>query len=298
MKMSGLNGSGEMSLGNLKVEIAESNIATLFAQDIVNEVLQKALTIVTQVHDTHTLTTYNKNHIIGEYVKRGIELCDVAHPALLKMETEKSEATGLPITCKDLPGRGGVGDQPIIPRQNSQVEVSDQPAPQECVTATPVEKKSRVADLVKSSKQILSAYILDEKTKKIRDALEEGQEQLVQVIELEDTKAHFKAHNKIQPEAVPLPQDDDDDDHDDDFQQISDAMDTIDLNENESENEKKPLDVIPEIVRDDGPSQSAASAGEADAKEKKKKWNFGARIMQFIRKPKQKARGTQTVTRK
>lgn len=296
MKMSGLNGSGEMSLGNLKVEIAESNIATLFAQDIVNEVLQKALTIVTQVHDAK-LTTYNKNHIISEYVKRGIELCDVTlaevaatHPALLKMETEKTDALS---TCKELPGRGGVGDQPIIPRQNSEVEVSDQPAPQECVTAAPVEKKSRVADLVKSSKQILSAYILDEKTKKIRDALEEGQEQLVQVIELEDTKAHFKAYKKIQPEAVPLPQDDDEDD----FQQItavSDAMDTIDLNEHEK---KQPLDVIPEIVRDDGPSQSAA--GEADAKEKqKKKWKFGARIMQFIKRPKQKARGTQTVTRK
>lgn len=324
MKMSGLNGSGEMSLGNLKVEIAESNIATLFAQDIVNEVLQKALSIVAQVHESKlTWESFGENkaynRLIGEYVKKGIELCDVrvaevtleTHP--LEMETAKAETDVELVSSKELPGGGGVGDQPIIPKQESEVEVFDQPAPQECTT-TPVEKKSRVADLVKSSKQVLSAYILDEKTKQIRDALEEEQEQFLQVFELEATKAaQFKAYKKIQPEAVPLPNDDAD--IEEDFQrlpEVTDAMDTIDLSTTATDQEKseiesekemkggnttfKPLDVIPEIVRD-GPSEPNQDTDESN-KDKKKKWNLGSRIMQFIRRPRQKARGTQTVTRK
>lgn len=325
MKMSGLNGSGEMSLGNLKVEIAESNVATLFAQDIVNEVLQKALTIASQVHESKL--TWNSvggdkdsRNLIGKYVKETCDvnleetqkICENLH--LSEMETEKAVTDVASLPCKDLPGRGGVGDQPILPIRNSEIEVSDQPAPQEC-TATPVEKKSRVADLVKSSKQLLSAYIMDEKAKRIRDKLEEEQEQFLQVIELDSTdssKAEFKAHKKYEPETVPLPNDDILE-TEEELLQISacDTMDTIDLNastteqsedvqeksEMESAKEHQNLDGIAKSERENLQSTSS-EANTGDQKDKKKRWNLGARFMQFLRRPKQKARGTQTVSRK
>lgn len=334
MKMSGLNGSGEMSLGNLKVEIAESNIATLFAQDLVNEVLQKAFNIATQVHESKLKwDSIEKNkdcrNLIGEYVNKKIDICDVNLEETQKLggegmdpfelDTEKAIAGDASLPCKDLPGRGDVGDQPITPRVNNEIEVSDQPAPQECNT-TPVEKKSRVADLVKSSKQVLSAYIMDDKAKRIRDKLEEEQEQFLQVIELEcvdPAKAQFKAHRKFDPVDVPLPHDDDE--TEEELIQIptSNAMETVDLNFAGNDNTTENLDQS--AKEEDSPTaqssnemqQSETEKAEvretpseccrkvADCKdEKKKKWNFGSRLMQLLRGPKQKARGTQTLSRK
>lgn len=335
--MSGLNGSGEMSLGNLKVEIAETNIASLYAQDIVNEVLQKALDIATEVHESKLMWSpigeNNACHsLIGEYVKKDFEIRDIKLEGSyrpgeiihsLEMETEKAVADVTSPPCKDLPGRGGVGDQPITPRGN-EVEPSDSPAPQEYANV-PVEKKSRVADLVKSSKQVLSAYIMDEKSRRIRDKLEEEQEQFLQVIELDcidGTQKTFKAYKKHDPTVVPLPNDEVESDGELLNIPPNDNMDSIDLKKDvKKQNEVADSDVessgkgdetnntavvdssddiqkaetLTANVRD-VPSDSGSKTSEF--KDKKKKWNFGARLIEFFRRPKQKARGTQTVSRK
>lgn len=339
MKMSGLNGSGEMSLGNLKVEIAEANIATIFAKDIVNEVLQKALDIATQVQESKLMWSSIKenngcHNLINKYVKES-DFCHInpkrsCEPAgniiPVEMETEKvNDVVSIP--CKELPGTGGVGDQPPT-LGGDEMHVSNEPPVQEITTA-PVEKKSRVADLVKSSKQVLSAYILDEKTKRIRDKLEEEQEQFLQVIELDcvDTaKMAFKAY-KQDPTEIPLPSDDAE--AEEEFLQIApnEAMDTIDLNKDVKKEDDVP-DEKPEVKCGKGDERSSGSNAEvvqppddtqkvdavytnnihsapsescsrvSETTEKKKKWNFGARILQFLKKPKQKARSTQTVSRK
>lgn len=335
--MSGLNGSGEMSLGNLKVEIAETNIASLYAQDIVNEVLQKALDIASEVHESKLLwSPVDENNachsLIGEYVKKDFEIRDIKLEGTYRsgeivdsfeMETEKAVADVTLAPCKDLPGRGGVGDQPITPRGN-EVEPSDSPAPQE-YTTVPVEKKSRVADLVKSSKQILSAYIMDEKSKRIRDKLEEEQEQFLQVIELDyvdGAEKTFKAYKKHDPTVVPLPSDEVESDGELLNIPPNDDMDSIDLKKDAKEQEEvaEPdvessgkgdetnhaavVEASDDIQKAESmttnvqnvPSDSGSKVSES--KDKKKKWNFGARLIEFLRRPKQKARGTQTVTRK
>lgn len=311
--MSGLNGSGEMSLGNLKAEIAETNIASLFAQDIVNEVLQKALDIATQVHESKIVwnsdgKNYTCQSLTNSDIKiRNINLEGTCKPDSIEMEAEKVSADVASLPCKDLPGRGGVGDQPISPRGN-EIEVSDEPAPPE-IPAAPVEKKSRVADLVKSSKQVLSAYIMDEKAKQIRDKLEEDQEQFLQVIELDCVEGSvntFKAYKKYDPAFVPIPSDE----TDGELMQIptsNDDMDTIELNKIDNGTmTKKPQENCgkedeggnaADEIQDVAVLPSEAGGKTCEFKEKKKKWNFGARLMQFLKRPKQKAHGTQTVTR-
>lgn len=309
MKMSGLDGSGEMSLGNLKVEIAESNVATLFAQDIVSEVLQKALTIASQLNESKlTWNSDSENFLIGAYVKNELNFGLEETDQKTKMETEKTDVV-VPLPCKDLPGGGGVGDQPITLIPSNATEVSDQPAPEECNITTPVEKKSRVADLVKSSKQVLSAYIMDDKAKRIRDKFEEEQEQFLQVIELDSIgAAKIKQHKRLDPTEVPLPDDDDDLEATEEFFKIpaTDAMDTIDLKQEsgtEGENQENIKESVEKSQVEDGaefhgaPSECTRKATDSK-QEKKNKWNFGARLMQFFKRPKQKARGTQTATRK
>lgn len=302
--MSGLNGGGETNTGNLKVEIAETNLTTLFAEDIVNEVLQKALDIATHVRDSRSKWTTNGRHgLIAEEVKTHFEIkgqiCESGEEIRpLESEMKKLISEALSSPRKDLPSKDGVGDQPPDAEKLSHVNEAN---------TIPVEKKSRVADLIKNSKQVLSEYILDEEAKLVQDKIEEQQERFLQVIELDcvlPEQAPFKAQKMCDPETVPLP----DETSDEEIARIPSTgkMESVDLNSVECPVRTK---MEPQPNEDDGGSTRAvASSSETEkgrasltsnkSNEKNKKMGIGARIMQFLRRPKHKARATQTASGK
>lgn len=318
----------------------DSNLTNIVADELVNEILESALDIATKVSDSalkwrsftdiseadnvciDTNETCNKsanfNEIIEGLTKMNAEKA--------KAEKETSETAPLAIEVKKLlnemmsppyeivnydkaPIKGGVGDQPPKGTDKEQEPIPETPQ---------VEKKSRVTDLIKNSKQILSEYIMKEKAKPMQDKLEETQEEIIQVIELDCVKPGdepFKAHRKYIPEEVPLPDDDEEieeiirvqpDDHTMEAVNLSeqnvedqnactskDALGgkgdefnhynmivVLSPNENSHLNEGESPSSV-NVVTDE--SSDVLKDAVKQTKEKKR-WNFGSRLIGFFKK--------------
>lgn len=210
----------------------DSNLTNIVADELVNEILESALDIATKVSDsalkwrsfTETnevdneridVDTCNKSPQLNEIteglgkirVENSNKESDESVPLAAEVKKLLNEMMSPPyeiVNYDKAPIKGGVGDQP--PKRTEKEHQERVPEPPQ------IEKKSRVTDLIKNSKQILSEYIMKEKTKPIQDKLEETQEEFLQVIELECVKPGdkpFKAQRKYIPEDVPLPNEED-----------------------------------------------------------------------------------------
>lgn len=189
----------------------------------------------------------------------------------------------------------GTGDQ-----RNS-IETLESPEP--VIRHPRVEKKNRLTDLVKNSKQVLAKIIQSESKADIHEA-KKGEEKLVevlpptlfvystfyvlfvQVIDLDCPKPNdnpFKIRKKPLPEEVPLPEDN----STDLLNPPEDLMDEIKLNSPKDDPtvEKKRMT----FPRASGARARAAFVAKCrtlkkEATMKRKKWDVGSRIANFFRK--------------
>ncbi|XP_076258012.1 uncharacterized protein LOC143195046 [Rhynchophorus ferrugineus] len=160
----------------------------------------------------------------------------------------------------------------------------------------PVEKKNRLTDLVKNSKQILARIMMTDSKSNLQPdlipTLTKEEETVIDVIELDCVQLHdipFKCYRSIPPEEVPLPRNDSDD-------ILSPATEEVSLQVDEfsGESTEKPIGATKKMMT--FPRVSGSKARSAFASKyrtlkggislKKKKWNVGDRIAKFFRKKK------------
>lgn len=343
-------GAGEMTADVLKFDEESENWATSIASEIVNEVIENALQLVTQTSEsainfkTFTECEDNTDNATENFDNKPMsEIIDelnkihpdnqVREPMPLEVEVKNllSEMMSPPYNIvfydkNDI--KGGVGDPPVHDISHGEVDYVSE----NTNIPTTVEKKSRVTDLIKHSKQILSEYITRDASKQNQDNFEEIEEEVIQVIELDCVKPgeeKFLAYRKVRPEEIPLPED-----NEDELIKMPDdrTMDIVDLSSKSFEAEQKAVsdeqDEPKEGKSDESkkynitvvmsPNNSlkpdAGSLCESklfgsetnaklknathEEKSKKKKWNLGARLMGLLRKNKQQSHTTQTVSRK
>lgn len=317
----------------------DSNLTTIVADELVNEILESALDIATKVSDSalkwRSFTeindsdnvciddneTRNKSQNFNEIIE-GLAKINVEK---VKPEKEVNESAPLAVEVKKLlnemmsppyeivnydkaPIKGGVGDQPPKGTEKEQESVPETPQ---------VEKKSRVTDLIKNSKQILSEYIMKEKAKPMQDKLEETQEEFIQVIELDCVKPGdepFKANKTYMPEDIPLPDDDEEIEEivrvqpeDNTMEAVNLSQKTLDDKNGSSSTEAQGgkgdefnnynmivvLSPNENAHLNEGESPSTVNVTEESSDvlkdavkqvKEKKKWNFGSRLFGFFKK--------------
>lgn len=175
---------------------------------------------------------------------------------------------------------------------------------EEVIKHPPVEKKNRLTDLVKNSKQILSKLILSENIQEpdIKN------EKILRVVDLDSKEKQYKAKVKLQPEKISIP-----------------PCESSEILRNESEaNEVKPnQDKMEEVelastsyssdieeIRAKtmtfpmaGPSEPVSSLMRRYRTLKfpndirHKKWNIGSKIINFIKKKGQQRRSVDKETK-
>ncbi|XP_056640337.1 uncharacterized protein LOC130447501 [Diorhabda sublineata] len=153
----------------------------------------------------------------------------------------------------------------------------------------PVEKKSRLTDLVKNSKQLLAKLMLNESRGELHDT---KSEKLVKVVELDSKEQPYRVKNVNAPEDTRLPSDDSDEilnERSGDEEILDEIQLSVSQGDDlQSKESLKKTMTFPLA----GPSKKTLMdryrtlkfAGEF----KKKQWNFGSRIMDYIRKQKAK----------
>lgn len=349
-------GAGEMTADVLKLEEEGENWATSIATEIVNEVIDNALQLVTSEPAFKTIADPKKCPQSGADITEDIveenfdnkpkpmsEIIEelnkinpdnqVREPMPLEVEVKNllSEMMSPPYNIvfydkNDI--KGGVGDPPVHDMNHLEAHC----VPESTNAPMTVEKKSRVTDLIKHSKQILSEYITHDASKQNQENFEDIEEQVIQVIELDCVKPgeeKFLVHRKIRPEDIPLPEDDEEE-----LIKIPDdqTMDVIDLSSKAFEaeqkavcetqedpkecktNESKKYNITVVMSPNNSLKPDAGSVCESSAfgansnaklknavceeKCKNKRWNLGARIMGLFRKNKQQSHTTQTGSRK
>lgn len=177
------------------------------------------------------------------------------------------------ITCKR--PLKGLGDQ---------LKAEEDAINEEQIRHPPVEKKNRLTDLVKNSKQILSKLILNESSHR----MEMNTEKLIRVVDLDTQENRYKLKQIIDPENVPLPP--------------SDSCEI--LNKLGDENKMEEIELANSSLKNDieeiraktmtfplaGPSGPSSSfLGRYRTLKfpndlKHKKWNFGTKIINYIKK--------------
>ncbi|XP_030756734.1 uncharacterized protein LOC115882682 [Sitophilus oryzae] len=167
-----------------------------------------------------------------------------------------------------------------------------------CPFHPPVEKKNRLTDLVKNSKQLLAKIMMSEsKVSFQQQKKEEQEEHVVDVIELDCIQIHdlpFTCRQKILPEEVPLPRNDS-------LEILNPPIEEASLEEDQDIGEesevmpgksKESLKKTSTFPRSNGAKAKAAFAAKCRTLRmstlnlKKKKWNVGGRIVNFFKKKK------------
>ncbi|XP_019874661.1 uncharacterized protein LOC109602681 [Aethina tumida] len=247
----------------------DHELAQIIASDVVNEILDNAMGKVMQ-----------ENSQIGDNVTGPHDL-DCIIDAMDKvtddeMEKKKNEAIKVPIK--------GTGDQ---------LESTKEVVPDDKKERHPtVEKKSRLTDLVKNSKQLLSKYILNDNIR--HDNPEDDYaEKVLKVVELSESCAKTDLSNPggatEDPNLI--------DESKDPFKSSEDdgSLDDIQL-------EKQSVDELTETMKK---TMTFPMAGSSSTKSfsmaskyktlkmtaseiKKKKWNIGAKFLNYLRKHKAK----------
>lgn len=309
----------------------DSNLTANVADELVNEILESALDIAIKVSETAVKwRELTENNILANETDVDVNETRNKSPNFqegfnqISPEKEPKETAPLALEVKKFlnemmsppyeivnydkaPVKGGLGDQ----------TPTGIAAEQKPVEPPQIEKKSRVTDLIKNSRQVLSEYIRKERSKKNADKAEETQEKFIQSIELDCVKPGdkpFKARKKYIPENIPLPPDNEEEIEEIIRVQPEDhTMDVVDLPSktiegitaenthgakgDESNNYNMIFVLSPnENVRlNEGESPSSVnvvSEGSSnvlkdavkEVKEKKKKRNFGSRLIALFKK--------------
>lgn len=177
---------------------------------------------------------------------------------------------------------------------------------EEIIKHPPVEKKNRLTDLVKNSKQILSKLILHEGNYQN----DTNNEKLLKVVDLESKGHRYKTKHSIKPESVPLPPCDSseilkklDEEIDkaseegklEDVELASTSFDKTNTDEIRAKTMTFPL------TGSSGPSTSFLGRYRTlkfPNELKQKKWNIGSKLINYIKKKgsNKKTDGTETKT--
>lgn len=188
----------------------------------------------------------------------------------MKLSYER-EGTCLPLK--------GIGDQLESEEEIIQEETS--------VKYPPVEKKNRLTDLVKNSKHVLAKLILNER----RDTFEMKNEKVVRIVDLNSGEPSFKVRRNIVPENIPLPKSDSREILEETI--VEETMDEIQLYASDEKCEGKG-DIYKKtmtfpLASGSGKNLSIAARCRTlkfPVELKKKKWNIGSKIINYIRKHK------------
>ncbi|KAJ8920461.1 hypothetical protein NQ315_005329 [Exocentrus adspersus] len=155
-----------------------------------------------------------------------------------------------------------------------------------------VEKKNRLTDLVKNSKHVLAKLILNEHKESTESMKNEKVEKVLRVVDLDIGEPSFKSRKKIHPENIPLPRSD--------SREIlqspipEETMDEIQLYGSPDDKCAGKGDICQKTMTFPLASGSAKSLTLAERcrtlkfpmELKKKKWNIGSKIVNYIRKHK------------
>ncbi|KAG5883477.1 hypothetical protein JTB14_038351 [Gonioctena quinquepunctata] len=256
-------GTGDCDLE--KISKSEQKLATAIATELVSEILEDALDIVEEIEEKSTVKVVGD--IFDNLSNQFQEL--VISEEKLKMEKIEGIISTPPLT--------GLGDQ---------LETDEGIGEETPIKHQTVEKKSRLTDLVKNSKQILAKLMQSESTKETSSG-NSPTEKVICVIEL-DSGDQAPKTAEISPENIPLPRND--------SCEILKVLDREDMDEiqlssfsdkgtQKGEDYKKTM-TFPLA----GPSEKNLSFSaryrtlKFPYELKKKKWNFGTKIMNYIRK--------------
>lgn len=171
----------------------------------------------------------------------------------------------------------GVGDH-----IDANKEVSTPPG----IRQPPVEKKSRLTDLVKNSKHLWAKLMLNEHKDETRDS---KSEKILRVVDLDCKEQPFKAVKSEQlPEDLPLPRSDSEDILNSPDE--NNSLDEINLSSSHGDEIKKTM-TFP-LAGSSGKSlMECYRTIKLTADLKKKKWNIGTKIVNYIRKQQAKRQG-------
>lgn len=167
-------GTGDCELNkNCKSDI---KLVDNLASDLVVEILENALEIVDDVE--------------VKTCKLGGDIMETLSSKFQEMNLTESLNSPDDIVCER--SLKGLGDQ---------LKAEEGALSEEPIKHPPVEKKNRLTDLVKNSKQILSKLILSESTHNI----EVKNEKVIRVVDLDSKEQRYKTKVAVKPENVPLP---------------------------------------------------------------------------------------------
>ncbi|KAJ8954992.1 hypothetical protein NQ318_000424 [Aromia moschata] len=246
---------------------SDPNLAKIIATELVAEIIENALDIVEDSDERKSTTVVGD--ILDSLTKKFDKEMEMMEDSA-KFD-DKEECCSLPLK--------GLGDQLNADKEIIRVETS--------VRHPPVEKRNRLTDLVKNSKHILAKLILNES----KEALAAKNEEVIRVVELDSGDQPFKIDRKILPENIPLPRDDSKEILEED-QAENEKMDEIELVEPNDNEGGKGEEVHKKTMTFPMDGRSGKAMGLAarcrtlkfPQELKKKKWNIGSKLINYIRK--------------
>lgn len=182
----------------------------------------------------------------------------------------------------------GLGDQ---------LKADEYASSEEPVQHPPVEKKNRLTDLVKNSKQVLSKLILN-------DSNNHGlvkHEKVLRVVNLDSKKGKYKVKQTIKPETVPLPPSDSDEMLNQMNENTEQKLDEVELADATFKTNVEEIRAKTMTFPLAGPSNSSPSllrryrTLKFATDLKQKKWNIGSKIINYIKKKGQNRRSDESL---
>lgn len=243
------------------------------ASDLVIEILENAFEIVDDTDEKPS--------------KPGRDIMETLSCQFQEMKLSENYNSPESILCDR--SLKGVGDQLATEKDS----ISEEP-----LRLPPVEKKNRLTDLVKNSKQILSKLILNESNHHI----EAKNEKLLRVIDLDSKENKYKKKHSIKPEIVPLPPCDSSEiltkpeDQENEGCQYEDKMEEVELASTSFKSNTEEIRAKTMTFPLAGPSGTSSSlfARYRTLKFpndlKQKKWSIGSKLMNYIKKKGQNRR--------
>lgn len=248
---------------------SETDLAQIVASELVSEILENALDIVEECEQEKS------TRVVGD-------ILETLANRFQEMNISEENKNSPKQSCEkegSFPLLKGVGDQLEGEEEVLQEENSNK--------FPPVEKKNRLTDLVKNSKHVLAKLILNER----KESFEKKNEKVIRVVDLESGEPSYKVRRSIIPENIPLPKNDSREILGDTIPE--ETMDEIQLYGSTEKQCEGKGDVYKTmtfpLASGSGRNLSLAARCRTlkfPVELKKKKWNIGAKIINYIRKHK------------
>uniref|UniRef100_A0A6P7FQC1 Uncharacterized protein LOC114332847 n=1 Tax=Diabrotica virgifera virgifera TaxID=50390 RepID=A0A6P7FQC1_DIAVI len=250
-----------------KISKNQSNFATVLASELVSDIIDNALDIV-EDKDRQKMNTSGD---IFENLSNKFQG--------LVITEEQRYMEGVPAASSKILLEG-IGDQLQREQEIEKEAVIKHP---------PVEKKNRLSDLVKNSKQLLTKIMHAESKAELSDA---KSEKVVKVVDLDAVEVPYKVKKILKPEDVLLPGND----SDEILQSPSEdeePLEEIQLHASHNK-DRTPSKILKKTMTFPlaGSSRKLMEryrtlkfTGESPSK---KKWNVGGKIMDYIRRQRAK----------